>query len=139
MTGYLDSSIILRWLLDSENQFQGVKKFSGFISSELLIIESNRVLDRYRLENWLSDKELSQSKKNLNRIIEGLSIIEMGKSIKERASQSFPTIIGTLDSIHLATAILYKEEINISDLWFITHDKQQANCAGALGLDADGI
>jgi hypothetical protein len=62
-----------------------------------------------------------------------LSIIEIGSAVKTRAADSFPTIIGTLDAIHLATALLWQEIAGESvSIW--THDRQLALCASAMGM-----
>ena len=44
-----------------------------------------------------------------------------------------PTIVKTLDAIHIATASLIQERLH-SQLVFITHDQQQAKAARALGF-----
>jgi hypothetical protein len=44
-----------------------------------------------------------------------------------------PTIVRTLDAVHLASAIVLRERRNM-DLQFATHDAQQAIAARALGF-----
>jgi hypothetical protein len=44
-----------------------------------------------------------------------------------------PTIVKTLDAIHLASALAIRERRGI-DLLFATHDNQQATAARALGF-----
>ncbi len=139
MTGYLDSSVVLRWIFNHDSQYKKIKKYSEFIASDILIIECNRVLERYRLESLLKDDELIKAKKNLYAVINGINFIELDSSIKKRAADSFPTIIGTLDSIHLSTALLYKEEKKLNTLTVISHDKQLINCAVAMGFTTDGL
>ena len=56
----------------------------------------------------------------------------------QRAALPMPTVVKTLDGIHLATALLLRERRNIS-LTFATHDDQQATAARALGFDFVGV
>jgi len=53
--------------------------------------------------------------------------------VLERAAQPMPTESGTLDAIHLATALLWKE-MTKGDLVMATHDG-----ALALGAQAHGL
>ena len=54
-----------------------------------------------------------------------------------RASQPMPTTLGTLDAIHLATALMWSEHSG-SPLVMATHDQLLATAARASGLRAIG-
>jgi hypothetical protein len=62
-----------------------------------------------------------------------ISILEMDDSVKRRACESFPTVIGTLDAIHLSSALLWRGA-SVSGLAIFTYDKQLALCATAVGI-----
>ena len=134
MNCYIDSSVILQILLGSNNSIIDFSQYAHKISSELLIIECNRVVDRYRLEGLLNDEQTSDVKQNLQKMTDGMFIVEISETVKLRARGSFPTVIGTLGSIHLSTAILWKEYEKTDELIIISHDKQMCLCARALGL-----
>ena len=55
MVGYLDSSVLLRYILLGDSGLKQVFEGDGVISSELLEIECKRVLYRYRLQGNLDD------------------------------------------------------------------------------------
>ena len=59
----------------------------------------------------------------------------MTPHVRRRAAQAFPTIIGTLAAIHLATAILWAER-DPEPLVVFTMDAQLRTCARAAGLHA---
>jgi O-succinylbenzoate synthase len=59
--------------------------------------------------------------------------IRLSRSIVMEASKSMPTVVKTLDSVHLASAILIRQWREV-DLHFATHDAQQATAARALGF-----
>ena len=66
-----------------------------------------------------------------------LSMVDVTNSVLERASRPMPTSVGTLDAIHVASALVVREEV--PDLIFATHDRQQAIGARALGFEVIGI
>ena len=75
--------------------------------------------------------------KAIFRLIEGLEIIELTHPILARAAQPLPTTLGTLDAIHLATALMWKEQAQ-ENLTMATHDKALALAAKASGLSVIG-
>jgi predicted nucleic acid-binding protein len=134
MICYVDSSVVLRYLLVHDSAFNRTSQFDSVGSSELLIIECNRVLDRYRLENQISDAELAEVKHNFQRIIDGLHIIELSRSVKKRAAGSFPTVISTLDAVHLASLLLWQDSVSEERFVLLSADQQMLTCATALGV-----
>ncbi len=134
MICYLDSSVLLRKMLNADHAYSNFTQFEKIGSSELISIECHRVLDRYRMENLLDDDQIAEAKASLKEIILGMYIIEISDSIKIRAQGSFPTILGTLDAIHISSALLWKENEHIETLTIVSHDKQMNKCAKALGF-----
>ncbi len=134
MNCYVDSSAVLRNIFNADHAFKEYGQFDKIGSSELLIIECNRVIDRYRLEKMLNDDQIAAAKENLKFITDGMHIIGISDPVKLRARDSFPTIIGTLDAIHISTALIWKEFEKVESVTVISHDKQINTCARALGL-----
>jgi hypothetical protein len=58
--------------------------------------------------------------------------------ILERAAQPMPTELGTLDAIHLATALLWRD-MTRNELVMATHDAALAVGARAHGLRVVGV
>jgi hypothetical protein len=58
--------------------------------------------------------------------------------VLSRAAQPFPTPLGTLDAVHLATALLWRETRG-EDLVMATHDRDLALAARASGLRTIGV
>lgn len=133
---YVNSSIVLRHLLNDDPALRKIAADSHVGCSDLLEIECRRVLQRERLEGHLDDEQYSASLTSLDVIVDRLFVIELGPAVKKRAAGPFPTIIGTLDAIHLASAMLWWEAEPDVDLRMLTHDKQLATCARAMGIHA---
>jgi len=66
-----------------------------------------------------------------------MELIELGPTVLSRASQPLPTELGTLDAIHLASALLWRDTAGI-DLFMATHDSALAVAARACGLRVVG-
>lgn len=134
MKCYVDSSVILRFLLTKDPSFKRTVQFEKVGSSELLMIECSRVIERYRLENLITDEQMGEVKQKLDEIVEGMYIIELTSAIKKRAAGPFSTVIGSLDAIHLATAILWDEYDEDQGLVLFTFDRQMRTCALAMSI-----
>jgi predicted nucleic acid-binding protein len=135
MKVYLDSSVLLRYLLNADETLFRIEADHEIGSSELLEIECKRVLQRERLEMYLDDARYADSIAALESYLEMISILEIGYEVKRRASGSFPTVIGTLDAIHLSSALLWHESSD-SEVAILTFDKQLALCAKAVGISS---
>ena len=134
MRTYVESSVVLRHILSGDQALNALSLSDEVGSSDLLIIECQRVLQRERMAAHLDDQQYSLSVGLLNTILERLYLIDMGPAVKRRAAGPFPTVIGTLDAIHLASAILWGEVESGSEIRILTHDKQLALCAHSLGI-----
>lgn len=133
MIAYIDSSVVLRKLLNQKGQITSFKGFDELVSSQLLLIECDRVLDRLRLTGELSDLERADAKESLKEFYPSLTILLIHERIIQRARGAFPTVIGTLDALHLSSAIEYSINTN-KDVCVISHDDQLLIAAKACGL-----
>ena len=133
MIVYLDASVVLRPLLDQPRKLTTWGQWEAAYSSELMGVECRRVIDRLRLEAVFDDKQVAEAVERLTQIERAVKRIRLTKSIIHAASQSMPTIVKTLDAIHLTSAIAIRDRRAI-ELLFATHDNQQAIAARALGF-----
>ena len=134
MKTYVDSSVVLRHILNGDPAFGRAASSEAVGSSDLLAIECQRVLQRERLAGHLDDRQYTEAAMLLESILDRLTLIEMGPAVKRRAAGPFPTVIGTLDAIHLASAILWQETEPGEDLHILTQDRQLSLCAKAMGI-----
>lgn len=137
MIAYVDASVLLRLALGQPDALHEWRDIHQGVSSALITIESLRTLDRLRIRAKLTDSELASRRATVLKLIASLEIVEITSPVLERASQPMPTELGTLDAIHLATAMLWKESENV-ELIMATHDRALAIAAQAHGLMAIG-
>lgn len=96
-------------------------------------MECLRTLDRLRLAQGLTDVEIASRRETVSRLLKAIEVVELTKPILSRALQSLPTTLGTLDTIRLATALLWKERMGV-DLIMATQDEGLATAPHARGL-----
>ena len=74
-------------------------------------------------------------------MLANIQLREIQPSILARAADPFPTFIGSLDAIHLATALAFRHTQPEGErpLLFATHDRQLAKAAAALHFDVIGV
>jgi predicted nucleic acid-binding protein len=135
---YLDSSTILRIILGQQNSLKEWRSITQGVVSALVEVECLRTLDRLRLAEGLEDAEIAVRREAVYRVLEAVEVVELGRPVLARASQPMPTALGTLDAIHLATALLWKDRSG-ADLVMATHDEALAMAARASGLRVVGV
>jgi len=134
---YLDSSVLLRMVLGQRGRLKEWRKVKEGVVSALAEVECLRTLDRLRLRGAISDQQLAVRREAVYRLLEEIEIVEPTRPILARASLPLPTPIGTLDAIHLATAMLWRESSS-ADLVFATHDAALGVAARASGFRVAG-
>ena len=133
MIGYLDSSVLLRLLLKQPHSLPEFTKLKRPIASKLLRTECLRSLDRFRRADLLTEEEHLASLQQFYDCIDSLEWIEISDRVLDRAGSYFPLSLGTLDAIHLSSAMLWKEQTE-SDCHFLTHDTVLQKAASASGF-----
>jgi predicted nucleic acid-binding protein len=135
---YLDSSVLLRIVLGEPNALEQWPAVEHGIVSTLVEVECLRRLDRFRVTQGASDEAITLRREAVFRLLESASVVDLTRAILRRASQPLPTSVGTLDAIHLATALLWRERTE-EDVVMATHDVRLAMAARACGLRAVGV
>ena len=138
MIAYVDASVLLRVALGQPNALPEWRQIDRGVSSVLVTTESLRTLDRLRLRANLSDREVATRRAVILALIASLELVEIDAVVLDRAAQPMPTELGTLDAIHLATAMLWRETTR-TDLVMATHDGALALGAQAHGLRVLGV
>ena len=138
MIAYVDASVLLRVALGQPDALGEWREIEQGVSSALVMTESLRTLDRLRLRANLTDVQVASRRATILALVGSLELVEIDANVLERAAQPMPTELGTLDAIHLATALLWKEMTQL-DLVMATHDGALALGAQAHGLPVVGV
>ncbi len=137
MNVYVDSSVLLRVALGEPHPLREWRRISRPIASELIRLECRRTIDRARIRERLSDETVAQQRGVVLEIIDTFDIVPLNTVVLERAAEPFPTLVGSLDAMHLATALLIRSQVE--HLRFATHDAELAIAARAMGFEVLGM
>jgi predicted nucleic acid-binding protein len=135
---YTDASILLRVAVGQTDSLPEWRQIDHGVASALVVTECLRTLDRLRLRAGLSDAEVATRRETLLALIGSLELVEIDSVVLGRAAQPMPTELGTLDAIHLATALLWRELMG-AELTMATHDGALGLAARAHGLPVIGM
>ena len=134
---YVDASVLLRVVLAEPGLLREWRKATRWISSELIRLECLRTLDRARVRFELPDEAFATRRGEVLEYLDAFELVSLDRNVLGRAAEPFPTALGTLDALHLATALLVREQI--PDLILATHDRELAVAARSLGLRTAGV
>jgi len=135
---YLDASVLLRVILGQPDRLAEWESIETGVASALVEVECLRTLDRLRLRSAVSDADLVARREAVYRLTEELEIVEPTVPVLRRAAQPLPTPLGTLDAIHLATALMWREARD-QNLVVATHDQALALAARGSGFRVVGV
>ena len=137
MNVYVDSSVLLRVVLGEPGRLRVWPRITAAVASELITLECLRTIDRARIRLGLEDEDVADRRAAVLEAIEAFSLVPVGPQILERAAEPFPTTLGSLDAIHLASALLVRD--GFDDLSLATHDQELAVAARAVGFRVHGF
>jgi predicted nucleic acid-binding protein len=129
--------VILRVVLRRRDALREWRQITRGVASALVEVECLRTLDRLRLVHRVSDRDIALRREGVLRVLRSTEVVDLGRSILRRAAQPMPTTLGTLDAIHLSTALIWQEHAG-EELHMATHDHALATAARAQGLSVLG-
>ena len=137
MIAYIDTSALLRIVLREPGSLDVLRTYDGLVSSELIAVESARTIDRLRMQGVLSLDEAADRISAVNEWLGAIDLVLLRPSVLSRASDPMPMPIGTLDAIHLATALIWRDRLGpLPEL--ATHDAALGTAARAFGFAVRG-
>ena len=137
MIAYVDSSVLLRVVLGQPDSLSEWRTIERGVVSALVEVECLRTLDRLRVARGLPEAEVALRREAVVRLLESMEVVGVSTPILRRASAPFPVTLGTLDALHLATALAWRDAIG-EDLAMATHDAALGLAARAMGLVVAG-
>jgi len=138
VTAYIDTSALLRLVLREPGALDDLRTYDALVSSELIAVESARTIDRLRLQGSLTTKEAASRIGAINEWLEAIDLVLLRPPVLSRASEPLPTPLGTLDALHLATALVWRDRMGPLPI-VATHDGALGLAAQAFGFEVRGI
>jgi len=138
VNAYVDTSALLRLVLREPHALEDLRACERLVSSELLAVEGRRTLDRLRLAGSLSAEEVAARITVLSEWLEAVDLVLLRAPVLARASEPLPVVLGTLDAVHLATVLVWRDRMEES-LVVATHDAALGAAARAFGFEVRGV
>jgi len=102
------------------------------------MVESLRTIDRFRVVAKTNENEATLRREALQGLLSACEMVEVSRRILARAAEPLPVALGTLDAIHLSTALKWQEEKGDTVI-MATHDGALARAARAYGMEVVGV
>jgi hypothetical protein len=125
----------MRIVLGQANRLEEWSRVEHGVTSTITEVECLRTLDRQARS--MSPTQFADRRGLLLRLIEKLERIALVPAVLQRASGAFPTPLGTLDAIHLSSAVLWSAAF--ARPAFATHDAELGTASRAMGFTVIGI
>lgn len=138
MIAYVDSSVILRFVLEQPDPLMELLDFDSRVTSYLTEVECMRAVEAARQRRQLSAEESGDRRRAAFAHLRRMRRVLPSLSILRRAGEPYPLPLRSLDAIHLATALTLRDR-GVADLVFATHDRQLARVALSMDLEVLGL
>jgi predicted nucleic acid-binding protein len=117
---------------------EDLRSYETLVSSELIAVEGARTLDRLRLRGALTTEEAAAHRLALGEWIESIDLVLLRPAVLSRAAEPLPIPLGTLDAVHLVTALIWRDRMGPLAA-IVTHDAALALAARTYGFDVLGV
>ncbi len=136
MNAYIDSSVLLRLVFAEPGLLSSWGQITSPVASELIRVECLRTIDRLSLSIRLDDEVIAERRNAILQLLSTFDLVPVTTAILDRAAEPFPTAVGTLDAIHLASALEVRSGRELPLV--ATHDRELGLAARSLGFEVDG-
>ena len=133
----METSVILRRLLREAAALAAVDNVTWGVTSRITRLECLRTLDRLHLRGSIGAEEFADLRNKVLRLMEKLEIVPMSDPVISLAESSFSVALGSLDSIHLSSALEWQRARG-EPLILLTHDRELGLAARAQGFEVVG-
>ena len=138
MIVYVDSSVILRKVFGQPHGLAEWRLIRHAVASAIVEVECLRTIDRVRLAEGLSEEETARRRSAVYGLLDSVELVYPIRMVLDRAGEPMPTSIGSLDAIHLATALIWQIRHG-KKLVMATHDVGLGAAAMATGMKVVGV
>lgn len=124
-TTFIESSALVK-LVIAEVESRALKRWlrgRSFASSALSLVEVSRAVLRSQL----------RVHPTVEQVFRGVQLVMLDEAVLREARAVAPLALGTLDAIHLASALRLGATVDA----FVTYDRQLARAAAAAGLHVE--
>ena len=130
---YVETSALLRVLLDGDESLRSALSGEGLVTSALTFVEAARAISRAKREKRLGARSAREAERQLAAFERVCDVLAMDDDVLRRARESFPVEpVRSLDALHLAAIRLLDHELG--GVSVVSCDERVRQNAAALGL-----
>ena len=126
MTRYYDSSALVRLFVrerESDALLHVIERDPSMAASELVRVEVPRAVRR----------AIPGGPERFDEVFERIHLVAVRRAALEHAARLGPPALRTLDAVHLASALLLREELDA----FVAYDDRLLDAAASMGLPVE--
>jgi predicted nucleic acid-binding protein len=138
LTVYVDSSVLVRVYAGQPKPLASWSAITKPLGSTLIEVEFPRAIDALQRAGELSEEQAVRSVAAGGQALRGFYLIELDAPVRFRAGGPLGAPLRSLDAIHLASALRWREQNPDKELMFATHDERLARAARMHGLAVIG-
>ncbi len=138
MIAYVDSSVLLRFILDQPDPLSDLMQIDTRVTSFVAEVECLRAVESARSRGQLSDDESADRRRIVYAQLRRMRRLAVSLSVLRRAGEPYPLPVKSLDAIHLASALTVRDR-EAPDLVFATHDRQLGRLAAVMDFRVIGL
>jgi uncharacterized protein len=138
MIAYVDSSVLLRFILDQPGRLSALLQADGRVTSLVTEVECLRAVESARTRGQLDTDEYADRRRIVFAQLRRMRRLPVTRSVLRRAGEPYPLPVKSLDAIHLASALMLRER-EARDLVFATHDRQLGRVAAVMDFPVIGL
>ena len=138
MIAYVDSSVLLRFILDQPDPLSDLLRYDSRVTSLAAELECLRAVESARSRGQLTGEEAADRRRIVYTQLRRMRRLAVSLPVLRRAGEPYPLPIKSLDAIHLASALIVRDR-EAPELVFATHDQQLGRLAAVMGLPVIGL
>jgi len=109
---YVETSALLRVLLDGDEALRPVLSGEGLFTSALTLVEAARAVSRARRERRLDAREAREAERQLAAFERSCDVLALDDGVLRRAREELPEEpVRSLDALHLASLRVLDDEL----------------------------
>ena len=135
---YVDSSVLLRFILDQPDPLTDILQYDGRVTSSVTEVECLRGVESAKWRGLLSGEEAADRRRIVYAQLRRMRRLPVSLSVIRRAGEPCSLPVKSLDALHLASALIVRDR-EAPGLVFATHDRQLGRLAAALDMPVVGL
>jgi hypothetical protein len=131
---YLDTSFVIDQFVSTRPGNVGIAIGDGLLGSWLLAVELHRTVGRLQYQSRLRPAQVDSIRTDIDLLTQTADLMDVDRYVVRLASLSAVTPLKSLDAIHIASALLWRDRLG-QEVTMLTLDRRLGLAARSFGLE----